>query len=194
MLYDEIKVMLKKRYGREGSKSFHVRTQIILKKSEDFLSHISLRKYFERLDLATLLLCTDASKNWLYFGDVDLDMISDGCQRASEKMRNDYGMLYCGTEDIPYPEMKELVSWCALFPDKEKELLKTAFKAMYDEDEDDMCALCPPEKSVVFTPGFGCATGDELPLPTMVQALRASILIRLIEEGEEELVPFLFAE
>lgn len=191
MIYEEIKKMLRNRNSHEGSGEFHASVQSILKNAENFLSNISLRKYLGKLTPDTLLVCTAANKNWLYVDDVDMDMVAEGCRKVNEIMRNIYGKLYDSAKGILDPEIKELVSWCALFPGKEKELLKAAFNAMYDEDEDNMCIYCPPEKSVVFMPNFGSAIGDELLLPSMIQALRASILICLIKEEENELMPFL---
>ena len=164
MIYEEIKKMLRNRNSQEGSGEFHASVQSILKNAENILSNISLRKYLGKLTPDTLLVCTAANKNWLYIDDVDMDMVAEGCRKANEIMRDIYGKLYDSAKDI---------------------------LAMYDEDEDNMCIYCPPEKSVVFMPDFGSAIGDELLLPSMIQALRASILICLIKEEENELMPFL---
>lgn len=129
-------------------------------------------------DLIALLKNTYPEKNWMFLGTMDLEEIREGCEKANALMRQQYGSFKTSLfEQKSFEtEIKELVLWMALFPERNDELTDIAF----GED---------PERvyGIVFKPKplDGCRLGDELPLPSMVSLMNA-ILFRDYTRREEK--------
>ena len=174
MVYEAYKKMLEKTPEMTAKMSDRDMQEMV-RKAERFLSYISLRRYMQ-LDLEELIGDTFAAENPLVYTDVDKQDLWDRTAAANEEMRKEHGRF---SEEFDDP-LKELVSWCALFPEQRKMLLDLTFP--HDE-----ASMVPQGAVIVFSHMFGCSIGDELPLPRMIAVLNAVFFLELVQNGEEEL-------
>lgn len=129
-----------------------------------------------QLNLEALIGDTFAAENPLVYTSVDKQDLWDRTAAANEEMRKEHG---CFSEEFDDP-LKELVSWCALFPEQRGRLLDLTFPR-------DEASMVPQGAVIVFSHMFGCSMGDELPLPRMIAVLNAVFFLELVQNGEEEL-------
>lgn len=182
-VYDSFKEMLSRK--TDGAGQLPEPQEVLVAKAERFLDSVSLRHYIS-MTPDSLIGQTSCAPNPLSYPKPDMDKVKACCHSANVEMRSCFGSFNTGSEDA----IKEFISWCALFPERREELFRTAFPdSMNDEDDED--AIAP--YSIVFVPAnVSIWLGDELPLPTMVNVLNASMYCELLRDGETELAKRLF--
>lgn len=188
---NEILMELKKKIEKKEAKEREniPPRQVLLEGAWNYLDHISLRRYIS-LDTENLLRHTRPKENWMFpvctiMGEkIDIGAFATICEKANEVMRREYGSFdnlskLLGTTNDYERQIKELVMWLAVFPERTDEL----FELMFQEDAE-------AAYFIVFTPSDASSEirlGDELPLPSMINVLNACLYTELVWERYEEL-------
>lgn len=185
MYYEDFKAMLKKKDASYATVDLSI--EKLRKRAESFLGSISLRRYIGRITVDSLLEETMIAANPLSPIEVDIDKVEKDCEKANQVMRDKYGVISESFNGI-YPAIKELVAWCAIFPEKLEEFENSAFPEDKEDEEDFGFYGSSRAFSIVFVPGngFGCSMGDELPLPKAISALSAAMFCKLMEDESED--------
>lgn len=155
--------------------AYYIDVENLRKKADDYLNHISIRRYIGTLSIENLVEMTKVNENPLFCG-MSTTEFNKWCVKQNKIYRKRYNVssLFDKQEStrICNPEIKEWLIWAAIMPAKRPSKILS---------------------SNCLFPLSGCQLGDELPIGMAVYVVNALLYLKFINEGETETAKKLIA-